>query len=156
MKNLSKYWTKLVKWLGFLSILSGVFWTVWRLIKSLNENPKTNLHLLLGKYRNLRKILIAQARHETGDFTSRAYHENHNLFGMGNANVRKQLGYKGLDQYRHYKNNDQSIRDMLLYLDSVNMPTDLSVQEYVTALNNLGYFTAPFYEYFEGVKHYYK
>lgn len=52
------------------------------------------------------EIVLAQARHETGNFTSRLCRENHNLFGIKHGR-----------RYARYRNWKDSIRD---YKESIS------------------------------------
>ena len=56
-------------------------------------------------------ITLAQAKLETGDYSSKIFRENHNLFGMKEARVRINLA-KGT-QYNHayYNNWEESVLD---------------------------------------------
>jgi flagellum-specific peptidoglycan hydrolase FlgJ len=76
-----------------------------------------------SEYSELLPYVIAQAKHETNGYKSRAFIEQNNLFGMKNANKRKQLGVRRLDnQYRQYKSPQESVKDLIVYFDFVKFP----------------------------------
>jgi flagellum-specific peptidoglycan hydrolase FlgJ len=116
--------------------------------------------LLASKYRRLSRYVIAQAKTETGDFTSRFYRDLHNMFGMKSAVKRKQLGKAstlfeadGGTAMRHYSNDIQSLRDLFLYFDYVSFPTYVeSAERYVTELKNRKYFSTTYENYLALVK----
>lgn len=79
------------------------------------KNNEFSEHILINKIKELNlpfpHITLAQAKLETGDYTSKIFKENHNLFGMKEARVRVNLA-KGT-QYNHAYYNDweESILD---------------------------------------------
>jgi len=145
---------KLQLGLGIATLVSLIL-TLW---KKWSKKPITSPKILLSKYNKYRKYIEAQARHETGNYTSLSYDLDNNLFGMKNAIKRKQLGVKKEDRpYRVYKNNAESIADFLIYLDYVNFPTDLqTLQEYVQELKFRSYFEDSEFNYFRGVNQFYQ
>lgn len=77
------------------------------------------------------EIVYAQAVLETGDFTSRIFRENHNLFGMKLAKKRRTLAIG--EQYGHacYNNWQESVDDYLLWQKMwVKTPTRTEYQYY--------------------------
>lgn len=62
---------------------------------------------------NLRypEIIFAQARLETGNFTSRAFREQNNLFGLHVARQRPTLAKKGKGRLAHYSSWRDSVVD---------------------------------------------
>lgn len=57
------------------------------------------------------KLLYAQTYHETGDFKSKVFKENKNLFGMREAKVRKTYNTGSNLKHATYKSHLDSIRD---------------------------------------------
>lgn len=118
------------------------------------------LVLLFSPYRNISKLILAQAAFETGDFTSAVYRNNNNMFGMKTAYHRVQLGEQGEvasdgGWYQKYQSNTQSLRDFLIYLDYVNFPKHpMSIDTYVLAMKNNRYFTGNVDNYIAGLKRY--
>ena len=85
----------------------------------LNEHNKFNEEKFVDMIRSLNfrfpHIVYAQSKLETGNFTSRIFKENNNLFGMREAVVRLNTA-KGT-QYNHayYDNWKESVFDYALY-----------------------------------------
>jgi uncharacterized FlgJ-related protein len=86
------------------------------LINSPNNFSEDKLINMLSKI-NLPypHITLAQAKLETGNFTSKIFNENHNIFGQREAKVRINLA-KGT-QYNHayYNNWEESVLDYALW-----------------------------------------
>jgi len=101
----------------------------------------------------------AQARHETADFTSSAYRNEHNMFGFGNApEGRGQPGkpsekkYDGGRSIRSYRFDITSMRDLVRYFDQVKFPTSVSgTSQYAAELKARNYFTANEVDYKNGL-----
>jgi len=105
-----------------------------------------------SEYKNLLPYIEAQAKHETGNYTSRAYLENNNLFGMKNATKRKQLG-KYAEPYRKYLTDRESIRDLLIYFDYVKFPKSVSsAEQFAQELKNRAYYEDTVSNYTNGIK----
>lgn len=89
------------------------------IIKKENE---FNESVLIEKIKELNlpypHITLAQAKLETGQYTSKIFKENHNLFGMKEARVRVNLA-KGT-QYSHayYNNWEESVLDYAFWYSS--------------------------------------
>lgn len=135
--------------LGVLSVifLSGILLHKPILINLIARKVKRLVNN--SKYKDLTKYIIAQAKVETGDFSSRLFVVHNNLFGMKNASKRFQLGepVQGSD-FRYYANEKESIEDFLLYLDYVKFPIEVnSLADYVTELKARSYFEEPVNEY---------
>lgn len=81
----------------------------------IEKNNEFSEYVLIDKIKELNlpfpHITLAQAKLETGDYTSKIFKENHNLFGMKEARVRVNLA-KGT-QYNHayYNNWEESVLD---------------------------------------------
>lgn len=105
------------------------------------------------KYQSMKPLIEAQAKHETGKYTSRAFIENNNLFGMKNAYKRQQLGInKRGDQYRLYSDPTESVKDLLLYFDYVNFPVVTDAATYAKELKNRSYYEDSIRNYYEGLR----
>jgi len=93
------------------------------------------------------------AMHETGHFTSRVYRENNNPWGMKQPKNRETTSTgpdkKGFAQYRNF---DDALQDMILYLNDFGYPRDLTPFQLVKMMQENGYFTDSFTNYWEGVK----
>jgi hypothetical protein len=103
-------------------------------------------------------LLTAQAAFETGDFSSELLQENQNAFGMRQAKIREtsSIGDKG--GYASYPDVAASINDRLMWDDynHVGNYSEYDVTKFCQAIYKLGYFTAPFLQYKNGVNAYYK
>jgi hypothetical protein len=102
--------------------------------------------------------IISQARHETANFTSNVYLANNNPMGMKVPSVRKFLGTTGTKApdggyYAKYINDTQGFQDFLVWLRARKFPTGLqTVEQYVQAMKDKGYFGDSTDNYLRGVK----
>lgn len=100
----------------------------------------------------------AQAKFETANFTSNAYLNEHNMFGMGNASKRDQRGksstktYDGGRLIRSYFWDVGSLKDLLDYFDAVNFPTSVtSTTQYADELKARNYYQSSAVDYKNGL-----
>jgi uncharacterized FlgJ-related protein len=101
------------------------------------------------------KLIISQAAHETGNFTSSLYHSNNNMFGMKYAGQFNSLGEK--NGYADYVDVAQCLKDYVSYYKRRGYEgTYGSVVTFVTDLKKNGYFEADTNEYIKGVDYFYK
>jgi hypothetical protein len=108
---------------------------------------------------HLCNLLIAQAKHETGNFNSNIYKFAHNLFGMKLSS--RKVATESYAGHAKYKSDQDSIEDMLQYLESGRVYTlaNVSVMEplqYVLYLKSRKYFEDTVTNYFNGVSKFYK
>jgi len=103
------------------------------------------------------RLLQAQAIHETGNFTSRLFLEQNNVFGMKVPSIRKTLNVAPLTGgmgtgFSIFLGIDDSVKDMLLYLDHFNIPLDLADPFlYAQILKDKNYYEDPVEVYFKGL-----
>lgn len=106
---------------------------------------KAKALILLSRYRALLPYIVAQAKHETANFTSAVYRKNNNMFGMKNGNV---LGPGELvgtmspegNTYAAYYTDFNSLEDLLRWFDAKKMPTTVDDAEgYARAVTDRGY-----------------
>jgi len=99
------------------------------------------------------RLLQAQAIHETGNFTSRLFKENNNVFGMKIPSIRKTLNVApGTETFSQFVSIDDSIKDMLFYLDHFSIPLDLADPFlYAQILKDKNYYEDPVEVYFKGL-----
>lgn len=151
---------KVFKLLGIIGLLIILLLTLSKLIKKRKAGLWNRIVIKFSKYRSLEKYIIAQARFETADFTSKVYNTDYNMFGMKGATKRKQLGEPGLvasdgGRYQHYKNDTQSLRDLFLYFDYVKFPITVGgTEQYSSELKTRGYYTADQQTYTNGLNQY--
>jgi len=109
------------------------------------------------------KLIVAQARHETGNYTSYQYRTNNNLFGMKFVN--QPLATKGNkspegDFYAKYPNVAASVQDLVnrnykisrggVSFDDLKKVSDTT--DFAQKLKKRGYYTASVKGYDRGLK----
>ena len=80
-------------------------------------------------------IVLAQARLETGNYTSVLFKENHNLFGMKQARIRATTSEGTKNSYAYYKNWINSVYDYAMYQANSTCLTDTE-KDYFTRLGD--------------------
>lgn len=115
--------------------------------KSGEINRQVIAHSEYGSYAD---FVIAQAKHESANFTSKVYKANNNPFGMKVPSKRNFLGTQGTPApasegkgmfYARYENDTIAFKDFLKYLRAVRFPIGLTtVEEYAKALKAEGYY----------------
>jgi len=101
---------------------------------------------------NLRHYISAQTIHETGGYTSRLALEQNNLTGMNVPNVRPFVGFKDSGRYMRYSSFNQSIQDLLLWMQYTKFPLSVAnSRQYVQELKKRGYFSDNEQTYLNGV-----
>jgi flagellum-specific peptidoglycan hydrolase FlgJ len=103
-----------------------------------------------SEYGNYADFVIAQAKHESANFTSKVYRANNNPFGMKVPSKRGFLGSQGTPApasegknmfYARYESDTVAFKDFLKYLRAVRFPVDLdTVEDYALALKGKGYY----------------
>jgi hypothetical protein len=98
-------------------------------------------------------IILAQAKFESGNFTSAVYKRNNNPFGMRLAKVRKTVnaGDPDKDQYANYTSIEQSVQDLILWHEYNNIPISTDPVQYVYNLKFYHYFQGDQTEYEQGL-----
>jgi len=195
---IAEIWTKYKGWLiGFAMLV--IAFILFRLFRNSGQNDQTetegnNLNNPYGnrkpkiakaieqvlsgtKFEGLEKIFYAQAAHETGNFTSRAFVEQNNLFGMKEAQKRKttdidsgvfnaQNGSFKADAigYSEYESIEDSVLDLLYYLENQGFEPEIlpdandfeKLKRYLVFLKEetvpAPYFEDTFENYLNGVK----
>lgn len=145
--------------LGLL-LLSLFFVIRRRQIKmsSINDNAWQVFGLLLdqGFPFETAKIITAQAAHETGNFTSNIYQENNNPFGMKMPKQRRTTAKGEKNNHAFYGSIEEAIKDFWLYYKAVNLPESwATVEKYIEAIKEKGYFEAETGQYVRGVTYFY-
>jgi len=137
-----------------------LFWKNTNRLKKMsikNEIYKTVYALLIknGIPFRFAQIITAQAAHETYNFSSRIFIENHNLFGMKLAKIRKTLAIS--ERYGHatFRTLEDSVKDLILYFEAQRIDKNfIDSDTYVETLKNKGYFEANLQEYQKGVAYF--
>jgi len=196
---IAEIWTKYKGWLIGFGMLVIAF-ILFRLFRNNGQSDQTGTegenpnHPMWGgrkpkickaienalsgtKFEGLEKILYAQAAHETGNFTSRAFAEQNNMFGMKEAQKRKttdidsgvfnaQNGSFKADAigYSEYETLEDSVSDLLYYLDNQGFEPEIlpdandfeKLKRYLVFLKEetvpAPYFEDTFENYLNGVK----
>lgn len=112
-----------------------------------------------GMNDTLSRFALAQAAHETANFTSAIFKNNLNAFGMKYAGQVNALGEKSGHAY--YKDINSSVADFVAWYSRkrssiLSLPLVItSLDSYVRFLKNNSYFEADEKEYLAGCKHFY-
>jgi uncharacterized FlgJ-related protein len=102
------------------------------------------------------RFVVAQAAHETANFTSKIFLENNNLFGMKLALVRKTTATGQKNGHATYTNLRDCVKDFTIYYNTMGyLKVYSSVGSYVAALKKKAYFEADQTVYETGVNHFY-
>ena len=112
-----------------------------------------------SSYAPMEKILVAQSRHETGDWNSQLFKSHHNLFGMKYDKINAPYSYQGPvspegDYYAGYNSWADSAKHLLNWLERKSIPVTTNPDDYVKSIQDNGYFTAGLVDYANGVKRY--
>jgi uncharacterized FlgJ-related protein len=110
-----------------------------------------------------RKLIIAQAKFESGNYTNKLAKRHNNLFGMMHPRKRltRSMGplarAEGRPGYAVYASIEDSVEDMLFYLwDKKQTPRYKSSEEYVRFLKKNRFFAASEEHYLKGLRYYLK
>jgi flagellum-specific peptidoglycan hydrolase FlgJ len=112
----------------------------------------------LSKYRALLPYIEAQAKHETGNFTSAVYRNNNNMFGMKNGSIMsawEMVGTVAPDggTYAKYACDLDSVKDLLQWFEWKKFPVSVaSVEQYASELKSRGYYGDSLANYTNGLK----
>lgn len=109
-----------------------------------------------GVSEELALIIVAQAKHESGNFKSKIFTENNNLFGMKVPKKREHLCVGKKYGHAIYNTIEDSIRDYILWMNYFSAPKDANLKEYIDFLKSKRYFEDKKTNYIRGVKHFYE
>ena len=104
------------------------------------------------------RMIVAQAVHETGNFTSELWTLGNNAFGMKLPRRRPTLAIdEGLkvegDPAASFMTVEDSVDDLLLWLDFNSLPINYStLEDYISAIRRKGYFTDTYIRYLTAVR----
>lgn len=126
----------------------------------MNSIGKLYLVNVLGATEEMARVIMCQAAHETGFWTSNVWEHSNNMFGM-KIHSRKvkgkndnSLNYKGYATYTHYTGSLEDIVDWLKRHKLFNKIT--SIPDYAAAIRAKGYYEASLEEYTKGMLNAYK
>lgn len=158
--NLIKF---LISWRGYLLLLILVV-GLWISLKMLKSQKRVNIsNRILNKLNSLpwygtemKKIIISQAAHETGNFTSFIFISNNNLFGMRQPEKRNTTSLGKKNNYASFKDIESCIEDFNIYLEYVSLSKNYySIKGYCEALKRKKYFEDSTENYIKGVTYFY-
>jgi len=103
---------------------------------------------------------IAISKMETGNFSSRLYKEDHNLFGMKRPQTRQTTAVNPkTDTWAAYVDDKGSAEDIVLYMEARMYPKDFpgyqaesSLDQQIRFMKEKGYFEEPYLQYLNLVK----
>jgi uncharacterized FlgJ-related protein len=115
----------------------------------------------------LARLILAQAKHETDDFTSNAFIKNNNCFGYKYVPGGKWQTGAGItstekDPYAKYKTIEDSVHELTDWIKrrqfGKKFPADLNEikkpVDYATLLKNCGYFGDTLHNYIQGLQYF--
>lgn len=121
---------------------------------------KSRVVILFSKYRALMPYIIAQAKLESGNFTSRVFKTDNNYFGMKLPVKRPTVAAgPGLmspegNNYAHYNSESDSVTDLLLWMEYTKFPVSVdSPEQYTRELKSRNYFGASEVVYLKNIKY---
>jgi flagellum-specific peptidoglycan hydrolase FlgJ len=100
-----------------------------------------------------KRIIVAQAMHETGVFTSPVFAENNNAFGMRNPEKRETTSISEARGYAVYETVQDSIRDLQLWFNYNQIPLEFGTPgAYSAKIREYGYYEAGYADYTSALK----
>lgn len=130
------------------------------------EQRIRNAAQLKGMPANIRTLLVAQAKHETANFTSNAFKKNNNLYGYKRYKGSKYQIGNGItssegDAYASYASIEDSVKEVCDWIlrrqKEGKFPEDLrfvDADQYAGYLKDAGYYGDSVANYTRGLKHY--
>lgn len=97
----------------------------------------------------MQQIILAQAKHESGNFSNSLTIYHNNLFAMRHPRRRPTTSIgpygkaEGRTGYASFKSIESSVKDYQLYTQYVKAPVDTTLSAYVTFLHDKRYFECP-------------
>ena len=105
------------------------------------RNLRLMLSLLQVKHK---EIVIAQAKLETGNFTSPIFRESNNLFGMKHPRVRQTTSLGSHRGHAYYHHWTDSVRDYVMWLQYYQQ-RGYCTRDYIAFITAIGYAEDPYY-----------
>lgn len=100
------------------------------------------------------RYITAQGAHESENFSSQIYIENYNPLGIKYFGQAEALGER--NGYAFYKNVSECVADYLRIYRMYGVLSVANLKAFVKRLQDKGYFTAPFEEYYNGCLWFFK
>lgn len=127
-------------------------------IEIVSENPEDVILTTLRQHgisEELSLIILAQAKHETGNFASDIFWENNNAFGLKQPRKRPTTCIGTNRGHGVYKSLRDNVTDYVLWMQMAGIPYyEDNVWRYVSLLKKKRYFEDDLYRYYRGVKHF--
>lgn len=143
-----------------LAAVLSIFYTVSKIFQG-ERKKKVTLSPYDGwaqvfkgtKYEALIPYIIAQAKHETGNYTSNLYRTANNLFGMKIPYKRPFVrNGETTSGYSAYSDPTQSAKDLKLWFDYTRFPTQvLNTKQYAEKLKLRNYYEDTIDNYVSGL-----
>ena len=109
-----------------------------------------------GYNRTTQDVFVAVSKCETGNYTSRIFKNNNNLFGMRLPTVRQTTATGANLGHAVYSNRIDSIYDIVLYLNAVKFPKhSKDYFQVISTMKSKRYFEATMEQYFKCSKKWY-
>lgn len=131
-----------------------------------NEQRVLNAALSAGCPKALALIIVAQSKHESGNYTSNAFKTCNNLFGykyVGQRGATQGIKSSEGDHYAKYAMLEDSVREIVAWIKrriaEKKMPAIENItdrEQYAKLLKLCGYYGAPEKEYIAGLNRFYK
>jgi len=123
--------------------------------RMISRRPEAQIRRIFrrSKYSKMIPLIIAQAKHETANFTSNIFRTQNNAFSIKHAFKRKdQPGFDEGKAHRSYKNVKDSARDLLDLFEWNNFNPNLTnAMSYAMALKADHYYEATADSYAKGI-----
>lgn len=164
MSRKSKHLPIIWRGLLFLLLLLALLFQLLRILTrrkkmTTKSNKVEQLRAALikaGFKKETAALIVAQAAHESANFTSVLYTEYNNPFGMKQPLVRKTTSKATFRGYAVFESIEAAAVDMLLWFKARKMPlTFTSTENYIDVLITKQYFEAGKAEYLNGVNYFY-
>lgn len=111
----------------------------------------------LGVSEEMSVIILAQAIHESNNFSSYIFENTWNPFGMRVARVRPTTRSGEFKNYSKYESLEDATIDYFYYMTYCNFPLDeTNVYKYVTLLKKKAYYEDDFKNYYRAVRKHFK
>lgn len=123
-------------------------------LMALSQTPEERITKVLydsGYSMRMTQIILAQARHESGNFTNPLTKSHCNVFGMRHPRVRPTTSLgplakaEGRTGYASFNSIEDATRDYILYSRYIKAPTDTTLEYYATFLHNKRYYECRFH-----------
>lgn len=113
----------------------------WRGINVKSEVPQFTPEILMKTLKDsgiyFPDIVWSQSALETGNWTSKVYVQNHNLFGMKLPGRRSTTALGSKRGYASYSDWVQSVRDFKLWQKALRIDSNTSREKYYSILNRI-------------------